>query len=122
MRLAFVLLACVTWTCHAADATRSVSEAHRNRSTEHSVERENRRPRITVQAKPAIENPIRVHREHHPSLNARPARALTAVRATAPSFMEPRYRGANTAVLNGSASLNKRNGGTIDGRQVHRRP
>ena len=49
-------------------------------------------------------------------------RPASGSRPTAPSFDNVRHRGANPAVIGGSANSTRRNAGAISGTSVHRRP
>ncbi len=49
-------------------------------------------------------------------------RRAKIIHSTAPSFNNVRHRGASQAVIGGSASSARRNGGAISGTGVHRRP
>jgi len=60
---------------------------------------------------PVIQNPI--------AGRSRPVRPPSAA---APLLSNMRHRSPNPAVISGTANLSKRNTGSIDGRQVHRRP
>ncbi len=49
-------------------------------------------------------------------------RRAKVIRPSAPSLNNVRHRGANPAVIGGSANSARRNGGAISGTSVHRRP
>jgi hypothetical protein len=54
--------------------------------------------------------------------NARPVRSPSVVRPSVPSLNNVRHRGANPAVVDGSASTDSRNTGAINGTRMNRRP
>jgi len=63
---------------------------------------------------PVIENPI--------AGRSRPVRLPVAARTPTPLLSSVRHHSPNSAVISGSTNLSTRNTGSIDGRQVHRRP
>ena len=54
--------------------------------------------------------------------NALPVRPPSVVRPTVPSLNNVRHRGANPAVIGGSANSDSRNTGAINGTRMNRRP
>lgn len=63
---------------------------------------------------PVIQNPI--------AGRSRPSRQPVTAGNPAPLLSSVRHHSPNPPVIDGAANLSKRNTGSIDGRQVHRRP
>jgi hypothetical protein len=111
----FALFACLL--CHAGFADSAASDQRPNQP----------RHEAPARANPAKQIPRRqTHTVHtsavKPPGKRPPVRPLSHPGVAAPKLGNARHLSPNPAIVAGSADLSKRNTGTIDGKQVHRRP
>ncbi len=60
--------------------------------------------------------------QHEAVKNAQPVRRLSVARPTLLALNNVHHRGPNPAFVGGSANLDRRNSGAIDGTRMHRKP
>jgi hypothetical protein len=148
IRFVFVMLACLALSCRIVCAGEPASDGRPDQSGDHTARKEQKsgpgdRANLSVpgllksQAHSKSSNPPNPRQNlegSSPHAKSAPVQAARAGHPTPvrplPGFSRPvaspltslHHRGANPAVITGSAQFANRNTGKLDGAEVHRRP